>query len=577
MSLQVWLPLTKDLRQQGISSVIATNSGTTYSSTGGKLGGCYTIAPTSGITLPASAMTSFTTECSVAFWIKINSWKSSYDTYFQAGLNSTPWAHYRFGILRYNTGSNLCFTITNSSGSSSSASYITSNLETGVWYHLVFTYTAGKVKCYRNGVLDKEYTTTIVPDFAGITNISIGRGTNGSSYPTDCNMNDFRIYDHCLSSMEVKEISKGLVLHYSLNDKYCESVTNLASTATGGWNNSGNCTRLFNDTSLDSSKPTPGPVISIKITTAGNCALTCGTTSASHPLKTLTFSVWCYLSGPQEGNVIYIRSTKTDGNVGSFEYNGSADPRNWPLNKWIRLEKTITTASDATTFYFCTYANILNRYVALNGWQIEEKSHASPWTPPGTTRAANVIEYDCSGLCNNGIKNNLPTYSSDTAKYNVSTYLDGVNQTIQLPNLSTLIQDGIFTFSVWFKKETDKWSSKGWETIFGGPSGFEFQSKSGSTNSPLLYAYSWGKGTKVYTLDEWHHFVMVRTTEGTTFYLDGEQAFTGTAGSIPSGNYFLGSWSTTSSQNYKGFMGDARIYATAFSADDVLALYNKKI
>ena len=30
-------------------------------------------------------------------------------------------------------------------------------------------------------------------------------------------MNDFRIYDHALSPLEVKEISKGLILHYLLN------------------------------------------------------------------------------------------------------------------------------------------------------------------------------------------------------------------------------------------------------------------------------------------------------------------------------------------------------------------------
>lgn len=577
MSLQVWLPFSDGtLKQQGIRGEAISSGGTVDLSSTGKLGKCITFTSTAGgLTIPSSTMNSFTNACSVSFWLKINGWGSSYDTYFQAGTGSTPWAAYIFGFLRNSTNSTICFTIGNGS-SASNASYLTSSMSTGVWYHITLTYETGKCKIYLNGALDHEYTTSIVPAFNSITKISVGRSNSDSAYQTQCSMNDLRIYDHCLSPMEVRQLSQGLLLHYPLNNKYIESVSNLASTSTGGWNNSGNCTRLSNDTSLDTTKPTAGAVTSVKVTTTGNCALTCGTTGANHPSETLTFSIWCYLSGPQENNVIYIRSTKTDGSVGSFEYNGSTNPSTWPLNRWIRLEKTITTASDATTFYFCTYANTLDRYVALNGWQIEAGTHANPWVAPGTSRSADTVVCDCSGLGNNGTLNGTNSYDTDTGRYDVSKTFNGTDNPVTLPNLSTLISDGIFTFSVWFKKETDQWSSKSWETIFGGPSGFEFQSKNSSTNSPVLYAYSWNKGTYTYTLDVWHHFVMVRTTEGTTFYLDGVQAFTGTAGSIPSGNYFLGAWSTVTGQNYKGKMSDARIYATALSADDIKSLYENK-
>ena len=70
---------------------------------------------------------------------------------------------------------------------------------------------------------------------------------------------------------------------------------------------------------------------------------------------------------------------------------------------------------------------------------------------------------------------------------------------------------------------------------------------------------------------------MVRTTEDTKFYLDGELKLTGTAATIPSGNYFLGSWRDTTSQNYKGQLSDFRIYATALTADQVKQLYEVPI
>jgi hypothetical protein len=49
-------------------------------------------------------------------------------------------------------------------------------------------------------------------------------------------INDVRLYDHCLSPKEIEEISKGLCLHYTLNNRGYGQENLVAGSATfDGW------------------------------------------------------------------------------------------------------------------------------------------------------------------------------------------------------------------------------------------------------------------------------------------------------------------------------------------------------
>lgn len=570
MSLRVWLPLTDGtLKQQGPSNSVVASSGTVVLTNDGKLGKCATFGSAAGgLTIPASAMTSFTNACSVAFWLKINGWGSSYDTYFQAGLGSTPWAHYIFGFLRNNANSTMCFTISNGTNASN-ANYLSSALSTGVWYHIALTYETGKCKIYLNGSLDHEYSTSIIPNFSGITKITLGRCNNDSSYQTQCSMNDVRIYDHALSPLEVKEISQGLVLHYPLNG-YLGSAPNLlskyvtpgqgapGSTSTGGrtnyygnygiiipaTENADTYFRLFLNKQLESGK---------------------------------TYTISCNVSGLLSGSYyrfpLFAQSNTSMG-VLDLNHNGLCS-LTFTMN-WTGTQTAVS--KDGRNIYVC-FLDDSGRTIAsgqgpitVTNFKIEEGSVVTPFSPDFYDVGLDTTKIiDCSGFGNNGTITGSLNYTSDSQRYNVSTYFNGSTYIHLTPPTAE-----IKTFSVWVN-----WYSipSGQSVILvdnGSQMGLGLMSTgilcstSGAGNS-----YTFSKSSLV--ANTWYHFVVVET--GTTtrkLYINGvEQTPTSnTSNWTYSVNELqLGKRSTTS-DGFVGKLSDFRAYATALSEADIKALYN---
>ena len=367
--LKVWLPLDGDLHNQGISAYQVAEVGTTIDNSG-KIGQCYSFNGTSSrITISNFSIGNV---WSYGAWIYAPTSSRSWEGAIILNANGGD-TDMQLGFYTYPTGSRIQSTANGQYNSSISMTY-------GQWNHLFATFDGSNLKTYINGILvnTKAITNTQLTR----TNLTIGARCRGSSY--DCffsgKINDVRIYDHCLSAAEVKEIAQGLILHYKLNDQYIESTTNLSNpNSMGGWNNSGTCVRNQNDTTLPKS-PSGSRIYSVTSTSAGSMAATMGTTIFNVPSKTLTCSIYCYLSGTQDSSTVYIRSTKTDGSIGSLEYNGSSNPTTWPKNQWIRLTKTLTTNNEATTIYFCTYINPTDCTRAFSGWQIEARNYTTSYT-----------------------------------------------------------------------------------------------------------------------------------------------------------------------------------------------------
>ena len=207
MSLRVWLPLTGDLHNQGLDPVEVINNGATIDNSG-KIGQCYYFNGSSYINVVGLDIN--------------NSW--SYGCWFKEAASSRSWegmiilnnnggdADMQFGFYTYPTGSR-CQTTAN--GQYNGGAHTFDNK----WHHLFATFDGSSLKTYRDGTLIN--TKSITASMLKRSNLTLGARRRASSY--DCYwkgyMNDFRVYDHCLSQKEVKEISKGLILHYPLTNE----------------------------------------------------------------------------------------------------------------------------------------------------------------------------------------------------------------------------------------------------------------------------------------------------------------------------------------------------------------------
>jgi hypothetical protein len=113
-------------------------------------------------------------------------------------------------------------------------------LHDGNWHHFAITFDSVNAKLY----IDGEYkgkaqtyrnpTSTVLRIAGGAGGI----GSPGHTYDWNGNLNDFRVYDHCLSVKEIHEISKALVLHYKL-DNLNGNVGNVNLIA-NGWGGTDN-------------------------------------------------------------------------------------------------------------------------------------------------------------------------------------------------------------------------------------------------------------------------------------------------------------------------------------------------
>ena len=596
MALQVWLPLNGDLHNQGLDDITFTQT-TIAGYEAGKIGQALEIL-NSNVFFTVPSLTDAKV-FSVAFWYKAISdssittkWRRvlSFDT---KNADGTAGSLFRFESSYAITGYALSVHNNTSRSLGSIGHAIVTNFDE--WHHICFTHTAEQNLTYLDGILVRTGVGA-----AGTINGTVKISDTSAGTDPHGLMNDLRIYDHCLSTKEVKELSKGLVAHYPLNDgvggenllNSSESNSSLirsSSTGTGSFEAATWVGTLFGKTWMNNHL-TPGQqyTLSYKVTCLSRPTGTF-TGTETRPMPILVHQG----SGMSQHTSAIGGTNTTDIPEGE--------------SRTFITNFTFDTISESDEYYgLCLYTMLFkassgNQYATfrISNLKLEEGSVATPWIPNpndelySTMGLDSGIVYDCSGYGHNGeivgdvfSASNSPRYSSAThlnsTNLNTYTYIEGAAAYIKCP--VELTNPTSFTISLWAKIE-GSYNNGGHGLISASlvdlpadyliatfnnrDNSFDINSSDGNSHiRPIL----------PFIFNQWTHYALTYNGKTATTYRDGvlyNSASFSSDTALGSMNKIVIGLSTAGGvwRKILGDYSDVRLYATALSADDIKELY----
>lgn len=613
MSLIHWWPLNGNTNDLGLNPTSLTNNGATINGAG-KIGNCYYLSASSGFVGAFNTNALMRGACSFSLWIKIP------ETEYKARVNNFTYDSDHilmnsrvFGTNGSYTNTGLCLALqTNNIYSSGSVSSISlymgwrdSNsapifepytIAFNTWYHVVITKDAsGKMIMYINGLKVKGPLQASANAFAE-SNFYINTGAVwGSGNYRNSNapmyLNDFRIYDHALSAKEVKEISKGLVLHYNFEDKYIEPTANLFGGRTDFSN-----TNHWSRSQINATAPT--------IDTDGNMVLYGAGTDGNHQSYTVSSNGGYITISPSTTYTlsVYVKYSSTNAyfNIYFYERTDSAAVKTNvqrlgctadEVGKWVLRKLTVTTQSTTTKMYteLNCYKCLATETIVMknNTVQLEAKDHATPYI--NGARSVGKV-YDNSGYGNNGTVTGNCQIKSDSAAGKHSIYSPAGANYVERQNfpVAGFNTDQQFTINAWIK--IVGYVGSDWNTIF----------RLASTNArdqQLHFCYNASGNiilsqfsddpqfTTNVALNTWAMVTWVHYKEGSTakckYFVNGQQvgntqSYSGLLNIQDNARLTLFYDSIRNSYGANLHMGDFKIYSTALSEEDIKAEYNRK-
>lgn len=316
MALQVWLPLVRDgdFFNKGISYVEVINNGATFTANKGKIGSCYAFDGNDdyiSITSDDGSFKSwFSGDFSICMWVYADVVSSSErDVIFgNYNIGTTSWfdinVELRYGYLRFYFGN--------------SPDWITNiTIEQKTWTHFSITRSGNIIKIYKNG----ELADTRTGSLGTISNMNntfyLGRDSRTGATAFAGRINDFRLYDHCLSVKESKELSKALTIHFKLDNASFSSYEKNVIYDSSGYGNHGATTYAQMGFPTDTPRNSTAMTKSTNYTLCrinGNVAYNNGNAWMYQGADSMTINVWAYATDwATQTNARIFSSTQSGG------------------------------------------------------------------------------------------------------------------------------------------------------------------------------------------------------------------------------------------------------------------------
>lgn len=569
MSLQVWLPLNGDLHNQGTSNyTISTFRGTETYDNNGKIGKCFYAHGTNALKILNILPDIYNYSAySLCAWCYIEAQNT-----FHSGSGIISGGNWNNQVLNLamSDWSSDHYTKLRISGSNWSRTY-NYNFYKNTWYHIVVCDDGTHTYGYVNGVLIGDTAASFLPTSIEGTDICIGGATYYSGMQFFGKINDVRIYDHCLSAAEVREIAQGLVLHYKLDSIGPDFgnpnllVDGMIPTAAG--NGATGIVRSIEDGIQKVVADNPNS----NWCTFGNHNTTLALTKGD----TFTFSLMIRSPDSTKKPTVYFQS-----GLGYYGMQGTMS------NDWSIIYYTGTWSIDnLQTNLHLGFSSAPGTYY-IKYFKLEKGDSVTPWAPKTGEPLSNLnyVE-DNSGYNHNGTITGTITVENNSPRYSISSYFNGSSYILTPAGSFAWNNLTQLTFAAWMKPTA---SMTGWRGSVGIAAdtsqvargiaitdyGNEFRGT--YTNGSTYVTVATGK---TLTQNEWHY--CAGTLNGTEFklYFDGELVKTqtidwGTATLNTGARFEVGVDLPGSDEKFTGNYSDIRCYCTALTADDILQLYH---